>query len=98
MSRKKRRTYSQEFKVNAVRMITEDNMVSAEVSRELGISPNMLYNWKRKYLEDREEAFPGNGKLKSKDEYVRQLEQENNRLKQERDILKKAAIFFAKEP
>ena len=98
MSRKKRTTYSQEYKINAVRMITEEGRVTAEVSWDLGISPYMLYNCKRKYLEDLEEAFPGNGKLKSKDEYVRKLEQENKRLKQERDILKKAAIFFAKEP
>jgi len=97
MSRKKRTTYSQEFKLNAVRMITDEDRSGAEVARDLGVSTNMLYNWKRKYLEEREEAFPGNGKLKTKDEYIRKLEQENKRLQQERDILKKATAFFARE-
>lgn len=93
-----RKTYSKEFKINAVRMITEEGSKAAEVARELGISDNLLHLWKSKYLEDQEEPFPGHGKLKSKDEYIRKLERENKRLKDERAILKKAAIFFAKEP
>lgn len=97
MSREKRQNYSKEFKVNAVRMIVQEGRKASEVARELDIQPNMLYLWKRKYLEDKQEAFPGNGKLKSKDEYIRQLERENKRLKDERDILKKAAIYFAQE-
>ena len=93
-----RKSYSKEFKVNAVRMTTEEGRRAAEVARDLGISYNMLLNWKRKLQEDHEDAFPGHGKLKSTEEYIRKLERENKRLKDERDILKKAAIFFAKEP
>jgi len=93
-----RKTYSREFKLGAVKMITEEGKRVSEVARDLGISYNILHLWKRKYLEDKEESFPGKGKLKSTDDYIRQLERENKRLKDERDILKKAAIFFAKEP
>lgn len=93
----KRQSYSKEFKVNAVRMIIHDGRRASEVARELDIQENMLYIWKRKYLADQKEAFPGKGNMKSKDDYIRQLERENKRLKDERDILKKAAIFFAQE-
>lgn len=95
---KKRKSYTKEFKINAVKMVTEQGKKAREVERELGLSHNQIYNWKRKYLDDPAEAFPGNGNLKSKDEYIRQLEQENKRLKQEREILKKATQFFAREP
>lgn len=97
MEMKTRRSFSKQFKVNAVKMIVEEGMKVSETARELEITENTLHNWKRKYFEDQEEAFPGNGKLKSKDDYIRELELENKRLKDERDILKKAAIFFAKE-
>lgn len=93
----KRENYSKEFKVNAVRMIIQEGRKAAEVARELNLSPNMLYLWKRKYLDDQQESFPGKGRIKSKDEYIRQLERDNKRLKDERDILKKAAIYFARE-
>jgi len=94
----KRKSYTKEFKTNAVLMITEEGRKASEVARDLGVSYNMLLTWKNKYLEDSQEAFPGHGKLKSKDDYIRKLELENKQLKDERDILKKAAIFFAKEP
>ncbi len=93
-----RKTYSKEFKLNAVRLITEQGHKASEVARDLGIHENLIYLWKRKYMEDQQESFPGKGKLKSRDEYVRSLEKEVKRLRDERDILKKAAIFFAKEP
>lgn len=93
-----RKSYSKEFKLGAVRMVTEEGRKAAEVARDLGVPANMLYLWKRKFAEDKQEAFPGKGKMKSKDDYIRVLEHENKRLKDERDILKKAAIFFAKEP
>jgi len=97
MGTTKRSGYSKEFKTNAVKMIIQEGRKAAEVSRELDIAPNMLYLWKRKYLEDVQEAFPGNGRLKSKEEYISQLERQVKRLKDERDILKKAAIYFAQE-
>lgn len=94
----KRNRYSREFKINAVKMVTEQGKTATEVERELDLSKNSIYNWKRKYLDDPEESFTGNGKLKSKDDYIRQLEQENKQLKMEREILKKATQFFAREP
>jgi len=78
-------------------MVLHQGRKASEVARDLEIQENMLYLWKRKYLEDEQESFPGKGNLKSKEEYIRQLERENKRLKDERDILKKAAAFFAKE-
>jgi transposase len=97
MVTEKRQNYSKAFKVNAVRMIIQEGRKASEVARELDIQPNMLYLWKRKYLEDQQESFPGNGKLKSKDEYISHLERQVKRLKDERDILKKAAIYFAQD-
>ena len=93
----KRKVYSKEFKINAVKMILQGGRKASEVARDLDIQENMLYLWKRKYLEDYQESFPGKGNLKDRDAYIRQLERENKRLKDERDILKKAAIFFAQE-
>ena len=98
MGTENRNSYSKEFKINAIRLVTEEGKKAAEVSRDLGIHENLIYNWKRKYLEKQEAAFTGQGKMNSKDDYIRKLEQENKRLKDERDILKKAAIFFAKDP
>ena len=93
----KRKVYSKEFKINAVKMILQGGRKASEVVRDLDIQENMLYLWKRKYIEDEQESFPGKGNLKDRDAYIRQLERENKRLKDERDILKKAAIFFAQE-
>ena len=94
----RRKKYSREFKINAVRMVSEEGRVAAEVARDLDISSNMLYTWKQKYLEEKEDSFQGNGNQSSKDEQIRKLEKENKRLKEERDILKKATQFFAAEP
>ena len=66
MGKKKRQNYSKEFKVNAVRMITQEGRKASEVARELDIQANMLYLWKGKYLEDKQEAFPGNGRMNLK--------------------------------
>ena len=82
----KRNSYSQEFKVNAVKMILKEGRKASEVARDLEIDPNMLYLWKRKYLEDEQESFQGKGKLKPSEDYVRKLEREVKRLKDERDI------------
>ncbi len=98
MGSNKRKNYSKEFKLNTVKMVTEEGRRAAEVARDLGISENLVYNWKRAYLEEEQQAFRGKGKMTAKEEYIRKLERENKRLKDERDILKKAAAFFAKEP
>lgn len=98
MGTENRNSYSKEFKMNALKLVIDGGKKAAEVARDLGIHENRIYNWKKKYLEKQDAAFTGQGKMNSKDEYIRKLEQENKRLKDERDILKKAAIFFAKDP
>jgi transposase len=93
----KRKTYDKEFKLSAVKLVLERNKPAVEVAKDLGININSLHNWKRKYLEDQEHSFPGHGKLKPADEELRKLKRELETTKMERDILKKAIAFFAKE-
>ena len=88
--RKKRRQYTKEFKIEAVRLIVEEGRRISEVARGLGISENLLHRWNKKYEEGKIEPFPGKGRLSPEDEELRQLRRENKRLRMERDILKKA--------
>lgn len=94
MSRKK---YTREFKIEAVQLSEESDKPIIDVANDLGIHPNTLYKWRKQLLEDGEEAFPGHGKMKASDEEVRQLRRELARTREERDILKKAVAFFARE-
>lgn len=93
----KRKTYDKEFKLSAVKMITEGGMSVSRVSKDLGVNENSLHNWKRAYLEDQQNAFPGKGRMKPEEEELRKLKRELHITKMERDILKKAIAFFAKE-
>jgi len=93
----KRRSYSREFKVQAVKMVTEQGLSISEVSRDLGVSATVIRNWKRKLADEGEQAFPGNGRLPADQEELRRLREENRQLRMERDILKKATAFFANE-
>lgn len=94
---KKRRKYSRDFKIEAVRLAEESDESAASVARQLGIHHNLIYKWRDQLLEDGGEAFPGKGKLRSSDEEVRRLRRENARLREEREILKKALGFFSRE-
>lgn len=94
MARKK---YTREFKQEAARLAEESEQPLDELARELGIHPNTLYKWRRQFLQDGEDAFPGHGKLTPADEEIRRLRRELARVKEEREILKKATQFFAKE-
>src|SRR5436305_6364045 len=91
-----RRTYTPEFKTEAVKLITEQGYSVAEAARSLGLSENLLRNWKRDLLDAGEQAFPGNRHRPPLEEELRRLRAENRRLLAERDILKKAAAFFAR--
>lgn len=95
MSRE-RKTYDREFKLSAVKMITEGGMKLSEVSRDLGVNENSLHKWKKDYLSDQQNAFPGKGKMKPEEEELRRLEKELKRVKQENEILKKAIGYFTK--
>lgn len=96
----KRRQFSREFKVEAVRLATNGEKRPEQVARELGIRADVLRSWIRQ-SEGRAglldgDVFPGNGNLTSKDEEIRALRRELDVVRQERDFLKKAAAYFAK--
>ena len=93
----KQRRYTREFKQEAVRLAEESERSMASVARDLGIHPNNLYRWRQELVADGEEAYPGKGKVKKSDEEARQLRRELVRVRQERDILKKALLYFTKE-
>lgn len=96
----KRRQFTREFKLEAVRLLTNGERKVADLARDLGVRPDILRGW-QKQAEGRaglknDDVFPGNGKLTSKDEEIRRLRRELEEVKQERDFLKKAATYFAK--
>jgi transposase len=93
----KRRTYTSEFKREAVHLVTEQGYALAEAARNLGLNPHMLQRWKRELAEEEHAAFPGNGRVSPAQEELHRLREENKRLRLERDILKKALGFFASE-
>jgi transposase len=93
----KRKTYDKEFKLSAVKMIVEGGMSVSRISKDLGVNENSLYKWKRDYLEDQQNAFPGKGRMRPEEEQLMNLKKELSMVKMERDILKKAIAFFAKE-
>jgi len=94
--KKKRKKYTREFKEEAVKLITDQGYQIAEAARNLGINENMLGRWKREIEGGLEEVAGGPGGPALQAELNR-LRIENKRLKMEREILKKAAAFFAKE-
>ena len=88
----KKKRFDRDFKISAVKMVTQEGHTAAEVARSLGIHPNQLYNWKRKYSDDGEKAFPGKGHLTE----ISALRKELREVQMERDILKKAVGIFSK--
>jgi transposase len=94
---KKRRTYTAEFKAEAVKLITEQGYSVAEAARCLGVHETLLRSWKQAVEAQSDQAFPGHGKLPPFEEELRRLRAENQRLRAERDILKKATALFAQE-
>jgi transposase len=91
----KRKVYTPEFKLQAVKMVTDQKLSVAEVARRLGVSENRLHDWKKAVLKKGADAFPGSGHLTPLEEENRTLRAEVKRLEVERDILKKATAFFA---
>lgn len=88
--------FSKEYKIEVVRQVKELGRSAQDVAQELGIHVNTLYKWLKDYENDGNSAFPGSGKLKPEDEELRRLRKELADLKEENEILKKAAAFFAK--
>jgi transposase len=92
-----RRVHSPEFKLEAIRLLENSKLKISEVARDLDVGPGQLRVWRRKFYEEGTDAFPGHGNLTDVEAENRRLLQENAQLKKERDFLKKAATFFAKE-
>ena len=95
---RKRMTYTAEFKLQAVRMIVDQRLSVAEVARRLEVGENLLRLWKKAFLERGADAFPGHGHPTPADDELRRLRAEVVRLRAERDLLKKAAAYFASPP
>jgi transposase len=93
----KRRTYTAEFKREAVRLVTDQGYAVTEAARNLGLNATMLGRWKREVEQTKNGAFPGNGRVSLDQEELHRLREENRRLRMERDILKKALGFVASE-
>jgi transposase len=93
-----RKTYTREFKLQALRMMTDQGLSVAEVARRLGVRDNLLRNWKKAAKEQGQDAFPGQGHPSPADDELRRLRAEVHRLRAERDLLKKAAAYFASPP
>lgn len=94
----KKKTYSREFKLEAIKLLESTDKTGQQLAQELGIKRNQLYKWREEFTAKGESAFGGPGRRPaSHDSKVTQLERENQRLKQENEILKKAAAYFARE-
>ncbi len=93
----KRKKYSKEFKLDAIVLVVDQNYSQAEASINLGVNPNMLSRWVKEAENDDGQAFRGNGNLTPEQEEIRELKAQVKRLEMEREILKKATVFFAKE-
>ena len=91
------RRFSREFKLEAVKLVTERGVLAAQAARDLGVHANVLRAWVRELRADPAQAFPGLGTQKPEDAEVTRLRREVARLKMERDILKEAAAYFATE-
>lgn len=92
------KSYDKEFKIEAVRLASQPGSTQAGIERDLGIGQGVISRWKRQLQQDGGQAFPGKGHLKPEDAELRRLKRENERLRQERDILKKAVAIFSEEP
>jgi transposase len=94
---KKRKYYSKQFKIDAVKLVTEQGYKVSEAARSLGIHHTSLRHWKKQFETDGNQSFPGKGYISTEKEELYRLRKENKRLRMEREILKKATAFFANE-
>ena len=93
---RRRKTYTREFKLEAIELVETSDKSIAEIERDLGLGVGQIHHWRRQLANEGYDAFPGKGHLKPQDELIRQLRRENDILRQERDILKKAISVFAR--
>jgi len=95
--KRQRRHHSSEFKREAVALVVEHGYSCAAAGRSLGVNGTLIGRWKDELEDQAAEAFPGKGKRPTEQQRIHELESENRRLRMEREILKKATAFFAKE-
>ena len=92
MTKRNRRIFTDEFKLEAIRLVEETDMTMAQVSRDLGINNNLIGRWKKEFSDRKIEAT----QIDDKDAEIRRLKAELRDLKEDHDIVKKAAAYFAK--
>jgi transposase len=92
-----RRQFTREFKLEAVRLIRDRGVSYVEAAQDLGVHQSVLRNWVKAFADDPQHSFPGHGQMKPEQLEIARLRREVSKLKAERDILKKAAAYFAKE-
>lgn len=90
------KSFTREFKFEAVRLLEQGTKPAAQLARELGVPRNRLYKWQDEINRVGKLAFPGKGRRPGEDSEIARLKRENEQLREERDILKKAAAYFAK--
>lgn len=95
--KRKRPNYTKEFKQDAVKLVVEQRYSCPEVGRRLGVAASNITRWVRQYRQDQQDLDEGGITRKELETENRRLKKENKRLEMEREILKKAAAFFAKE-
>jgi transposase len=96
MSKKAYKTYTREFKIEAIRLAEESDKPVTQVARELGLRVNQIYKWKKQLEEKQDHAFSGKGVAADKDAEIRRLKKALTDSQEENEFLKKTAIFFAK--
>jgi len=92
---KKGKTYSREFKIEAVKLSYNSERTVEELAAELGISKSSLFRWRKEFSHDPDQAFPGRGQLKERDAEMVRLQKELREAKMVNEILKKAMAIFA---
>ena len=93
-----RKKYSKEFKLDAISLVLNQQYTRSEAARSLEVNPNLITRWIKEYEQDNDgQAFRGNGKLTPEQEEIRQLKAKVRQLEMDKNILKEATVFFAKE-
>ena len=92
-----RRIFGREYKLEAVKLVRERGVTVAQAARDLDVHENVLRKWVREYGDDPSQSFPGKGQMKPEQLEIERLRREVAKLKAERDILKKAAAYFARD-
>ena len=94
---KQQKTYTREFKVEAVQLVKSSGKPMSQIARDLGISDSALYQWCKHLSDQGEQAFPGSGHQTAQEEEIRRLKRELEVTRQERDILKKVVSIYSRE-